>query len=284
MKIAIIGCGDVGRCYATALAKAGHQISDLCDSRPNTKIEQYARELDAALHTDAGPWLSEVDLVITSVLGEAALAVASKALPHMHKGSVYADFTTGNPADLRAAEQLASKAGIGFVDVAIMGTIELGGPKTPLLCAGPAFEQLIDVMASIGAPTRVVGTKAGDAVALKLLRSVFTKGLEAMAVECLMAAEKRGLRHELYDVLSDLDQSPIRDFMETVVTTHVRHAGRRLREVQEARIQLQGDGIHPLAVDGVTALFQRTSEAIRKSPLQEDPTIENSLKWLFDHQ
>src|SRR3546814_10014138 len=112
-------------------------------------------------------------------------------------------------------------------------------------------------MKAIGAPVRVVGTKAGDAIALKLLRSVFTKGLEALAVECLMAAEHRGLRHQLYDVLSDLDESSIRSFTEAVVTTHVRHAGRRLAEVQEARCQLQNEGVRPWAIDGVEAQIGR---------------------------
>src|SRR3546814_7146412 len=84
-----------------------------------------------------------------------------------------------------------------------------------------------------------------------------------------MAAEHRGLRHQLYDVLSDLDESSIRSFMEAVVTTHVRHAGRRLAEVQEARCQLQNEGVRPLAIDGVEALFRRTSESIAKHPLLE---------------
>src|SRR3546814_3279504 len=88
----------------------------------------------------------------------------------MHKGAIYADFTTASPAALFDAGQLASEAAIQFVDVAIAGAISLGGSKTPLLCAGPAADKLTEIMKAIGAPVRVVGTKAGDAIALKLLR------------------------------------------------------------------------------------------------------------------
>lgn len=284
MQIAIIGCGDVGRCYATAFSEAGHQVTDLCDSQSSAILERYATDVGAQLHSAPGSWLAKADLVVSSVFGGVALDVASQALPHMRKGAIYADFTTGSPDDLRAAGQLAQAANIDFADVAITGAISLGGSRTPLLCAGITADRLVELMRAIGAPIRTVGTHAGDAVALKLLRSVFTKGLEALAVECLMAAEHRGIRNELYEVLSDLDQSPIKDFMETVVITHVRHAGRRFKEVQEARTQLQNEGIRPLAIDGVAMLFQRTSESIAKQPLAAEPTIENSLEWLYEQQ
>ncbi|MFC3338751.1 NAD(P)-dependent oxidoreductase [Paracandidimonas soli] len=284
MNIAIIGCGDVGRCYAAALSQAGHQITGVCDSNPGRGLEAYANEIGALLHSSSGPWLAQVDLVISAVFGGVALDVARQSLPDMRKGAIYADFTTGNPGDLRASGELAAAAGVKYADVAITGAIGLGGARTPLLCAGDAADELIEIMRAVGAPSRKVGAAAGDAVALKLLRSVFTKGLEALAVECLMAAEQRGLRQELYEVLSDIDQSPIRSFMETVVTTHVRHAGRRLKEVQEARAQLRQDGIQPLALDGVMALFERTSGSIAADPLLEEPTIQNSLDWLFEQQ
>ncbi|WP_438811351.1 hypothetical protein, partial [Salmonella enterica] len=76
--------------------------------------------------------------------------------------------------------------------------------KTPLLCAGIGAEDIRALLASVGAPIKAVGDRAGDAATLKLLRSIFTKGVEALAVECLVAAEKKDLRHTLYDVLSDV--------------------------------------------------------------------------------
>src|SRR3546814_8162707 len=94
MNIAIIGCGDVGRCYARALTTAGHRVSHLCDSRPNASIEQFAGEMAAELHAESGAWLAEVDLVISAVFGGVALDVARQSLPSMHKGAIYADFTT----------------------------------------------------------------------------------------------------------------------------------------------------------------------------------------------
>lgn len=284
MKIAIIGSGDVGRCYAQAFNAAGHSVAHLCDSAPRQSIIEFASDISAQLHSEPGPWLGEADLIVSAVFGGVALGVAEKALPFVRQDAIYADFTTGSANDLFAASQLAAQAGVRFVDVAIVGAISISGAKTPLLCAGSASQDIIKVMSGVGAPIHEVGSQAGDAVSLKLLRSVFTKGMEALAVECLLAAEQRGLRTELYDVLSDLDQIPIRKFMEVSVTTHVRHAGRRLAEVREASQQLTNEGVSPLALAGVEQRFQTTSAAINRSALTAEPTVENSLEWLYKNQ
>lgn len=284
MKIAIIGCGDVGRCYAHALNAAGHSLLHFCDSRPGPAAEALAQEMGAAMHPEPGPWLAEADLVISAVFGAVALEVAQQALVFMHADAIYADFTTASPADLRAAQEIAAALNVGFVDVAIIGAIGISGARTPLLAAGPVAQQIVGLMQSLGASINVVGDEAGQAIALKLLRSVFTKGLEALAVECLMSAEQRGLREQLYEVLSDFDRTPIRALLESVVTTHVRHAGRRKTEVEEARSQLVSEGVMPLAINGVADLFSRTAAAIEKNPLEGEANIVNSLHWLFTEQ
>ena len=97
-------------------------------------------------------------------------------------------------ARLNKASALSKKHHVNFVDVAITGAVNLHGAKTPLLCAGEKAEDVAQIFKRLGTPIQVVGDKPGDAAALKLLRSIFTKGLEALSVECLLTAEKRGLR------------------------------------------------------------------------------------------
>lgn len=284
MKIAIIGCGDVGRCYAQALAQAGTPVAAFCDARSTEAVEQLVADAQATFYTEPGPWLADVDVVISAVFGGVSHDVLRQSLPHMRQGALYADFTTAPVADLQASEHAAIQTGVDFVDVAIIGTISLSGAQTPLLCSGHGADRVVALMQSVGAPARVVSNSAGDAISLKLLRSVFTKGVEALTIECLMAAERRGLRHELYDVLADFDQSPIRNFMETLVVTHVRHAPRRLNEVREAGEQLRRERVEPLVTEQVAIRFERTADALDRAPFTGEATMEDSLAWLLDHQ
>ncbi len=164
----------------------------------------------AALHATPGAWLADADVVVSAVYGHAALAVAAQALPHLRGDALYADYTTASAADMRTAAERAAGRGVAFADVAIMGAIALLGDRTPLLCAGTGAEAAAAFARTSGAPAQAIAGQAGDAVRLKLLRSIMTKGMESLAVECLVAAERMGLRDALYDVLADIDRTPRR--------------------------------------------------------------------------
>ena len=290
MIFSIIGAGQVGQCYGRALTAAGHTLQTLCDIAPTPAIVAFATEFGAQITQAPGPWLSEADLVISAVFGHAALEVAAQALPHMKSDAHYADFTTASPDDMQRAAALAATHDLPFTDVAIMGAIFIARDKTPLLCSGSGAAHIAAFMAEGGAPARAIEGQAGDAMTLKLLRSIITKGLESLAVECLVAADRKNLRPALYEVLADVDSMPLTRFMGSMVRSHVVHAERRLVEVQEARQQLLDDDLQPLVLDGVERLFARTASALshRREALAASPTslapiedtLDASLKWL----
>ncbi|OZI31453.1 6-phosphogluconate dehydrogenase [Bordetella genomosp. 10] len=287
MKIAILGCGEVGHCYAQAWMAAGHTVSAVCELRQDEDMQARVRSYGAALHAAPGPWLADADLVMSAVFGHAALGVAEQALPHLRADALYADFTTASAGDMRAAAAVAARHGVAFADVAIMGAIVLLGAATPLLCAGTGAEAVARFAASSGAPARAIAGEAGDAVRLKLLRSIMTKGMESLTVECLVAAESMGLRDALYEVLSDIDRTPLTAFMDSFLRSHVLHAQRRLAEVREARDQLTEAGLQPLVLNGVESLFARTSQGIEAAraarggkPLDVPDTVPARLAWL----
>lgn len=284
MNIALIGCGEVGHCYARAWTAAGHRIVGICELRQDGEMAARARAAGTALHTEAGPWLAQADVVVSAVYGYNAAQAARQAFPHLRAGAVYADFTTASAADMQAAAAAAADWPIEFTDVAIMGAIALLAEKTPLLCAGHGSQAVAALGESAGAPVRIIEGKPGDAVRLKLLRSVMTKGMESLAVECLVAAESMGLRASLYEVLADIDRTPLTAFMNSFVRSHVLHAPRRLEEVREARDQLHEAGLEPLVLNGVEQLFDRTTQGIhaaRANGQSEVPdSVQARLAWL----
>lgn len=284
MKIAFVGLGEVGYCYAQAWTAAGHAVSGVCELRRDSAMQERAAQLNTVLHVEPGPWLQEADVVIGAVFGSAACEVAQACVAFMRPGTVYADFTTASAADMLAASVSALAAGVGFTDVAIMGAIALLAEATPLMCVGEGAGRVLQLAADIGAPAREISGQPGDAVRLKLLRSIMTKGMESLAVECLVAAEAMGLRGALYEVLADIDQIPLTRFMDAFVRSHVLHAGRRLAEVNESRDQLIEAGLQPLVLDGVAKLFARTRDGLladqQRQACTPPDTVEDRLSWL----
>jgi 3-hydroxyisobutyrate dehydrogenase len=165
----------------------------------------------------------------------------------------------------------------------IMGGVNLTGMNTPLLCAGEKTEKIVALIEKLGAPIRVLSAaRAGDAASLKLLRTVFTKGLSALAVECIVAARHHGVKDLLYDVLSDIDQTPLREFLDILLRNHVVHACRQRQEIAEATHQLQNMGMESIMLPAIEALFATTCNAINTEPCHAvNPTTEEALAWLL---
>jgi 3-hydroxyisobutyrate dehydrogenase-like beta-hydroxyacid dehydrogenase len=281
MVLCIIGYGEVGRIYAEALSASGVSVDRICEPRFTDASRQAAAILGVQTEDSIGPWLQEADVVISAVTGSVARKVANDCFRFMAPGALFADLTTATPDTMSDVAALAQDRNITFVDVAILGAVSIRKGKTALACAGDGAQRFHDIADKLGAPLKMLPGPAGDAVRLKLLRSLFTKGLEALAVECLVAAERANLREELYEILSDVDETPLILYLETLVRTHVLHAGRRYYEISDAESQLLSDGLEPRVTPGVRDLFGRTAKSA-SIPVPADglPSIQAALDWL----
>ncbi|WP_342616371.1 NAD(P)-binding domain-containing protein [Rhodoferax sp. GW822-FHT02A01] len=285
MNIAIIGLGEVGQCYAQALHQAGHSLQ-LAAPRPSSAATQIAAGMGLSISANLADALSGSDWIFSCVTGAQALPVVQNIVRHAATGSTVCDFTTASMDTKRQAAALCAASGMRYVDVAIMGAIALGREKTPLLTAGEGAQALADALQGVGSRVTVMaGAAAGDTIALKLLRSQFTKGLEALSVEVCMAAEQQGLREALFEQLQDVDHTPLQTFVDMLVSTHVLHARRRAEEVHAVALSLQQAGLPSLVLPGVEQRFRRTADALAtQPPPQSAPTAQEALHWLLQNE
>ncbi|MDB5891363.1 MAG: 3-hydroxyacid dehydrogenase protein [Polaromonas sp.] len=280
MKISFIGLGEVGRCFAKVFAQAGFEVH-ACEPFLSAAAANLVKECCITLHARMEDCVNSADWVLLCTTGEEALALCEAVAPLLKAGACVADLTTASPDDKRQAHRLARSSGTDYLDVAIMGGVSLTLEKTPLLVAGNRGNDFLRLTAPMGCKVTALASEPGDAIALKLLRSVFTKGVEGLCVEMLVAADRQGVRTQLYDVLSDIDRSSLQDFMEMIVRTHVIHAARRAHEVHHASDQLRQMGLPSEILNGVERRFRVTAEGLQKTPLATpNPTIEQALQWL----
>jgi 3-hydroxyisobutyrate dehydrogenase len=284
MKIAVIGLGEVGRCYAKALQAAGYELC-LCDVHPLALAADLATGGNLPIHTAPGAWLSACDWILSCVTGAQAASIVDQSLVHARPGATFCDMTTASPDVKRASAKRAGDYSVRYIDVAIMGAISLNLEKTPLLASGDGASEFAELITKANGKVRVIdGGVAGEAIALKILRSVFTKGMEALSVELLMAAEKQGVREKLYEQLRDIDDTPLRSFIDMLVRTHVVHARRRVHEVHDAAAELAKHDMPSAVLPGVERRFELTIEALdRRAPTQPEPNIDEALAWLLEH-
>ncbi|MEN0137763.1 MAG: NAD(P)-binding domain-containing protein, partial [Rhodococcus sp. (in: high G+C Gram-positive bacteria)] len=265
MKLAIIGCGEVGRLYARAATEAFEVV--LCDAFPSPAARELVVELGLTLHEQIGEWLDGVDRVWSCVTGDVAASVAESAGEYLSAGALFVDLSTATPADKLHSSELLHAAGVEYADAVIMGAIGMTGLGTSLLVSGVAAQAAVTDFGAIGAPARALdNARPGDAAALKLLRTVLTKGIEALAVEALVSAEKQGVREELYRVLGDIDTQGFTAFLDAVVRSHLLHAERRSHEVDRAVAQLDQAHLPSSVLAGTRSLYERTVRSLADNP------------------
>ena len=111
--------------------------------------------------------------------------------------------------------------------------------------------------------TRVVGADVGQASAIKMIRSVIVKGIEALTAEAMLAADRAGVAAE---VLASLDASdkamPWAKRADYNLDRMIVHGLRRAEEMEEAARTLEDLGVEPAMTSG-TARRQRAIGSLR---------------------
>ena len=269
--IAILGLGEAGTALATGLRDgvdwcdgAGDVLAvdiALDEGARGATIRARAEALRVPIYKDYGQFLAGADLVISVVTGVQAMGAVTAARPHLKLGAVFLDFNTVTREMAIANAAVLKDSGADYVDVAVMGMFYNFGYRAPLLLAGPRAAAVGAWMTAAGFEITVLSERIGDASAVKMLRSIVMKGLEALGVECLVAAEAQGLRLEVLDCLADLDNVSFAEFVGKLVTTHMVHAERRLEEMALVSQTLRENGFEPVMTEAIRRVHTRTIES-----------------------
>jgi 3-hydroxyisobutyrate dehydrogenase-like beta-hydroxyacid dehydrogenase len=252
-RVALIGFGEAGETFARAGEWQGHAAGwDVLAAR---RAIMPDCGVDAA--TSAADALAGAQIVLSLVTADAALHAAREYAPSLPKDTIWCDMNSVAPGTKRAAAQAIENFGASYVDVAVMAPVDKQ-LAVPLLISGPEAAPAQDLLRRLGfAETRIVGEEIGRASAIKMIRSVMVKGIEALTYECAAAAEKAGVFEE---VMASLDASE-RDWNWTRRVAYNRermetHGVRRAAEMEEVCRTLSELGVDPVMSRG-TVIRQR---------------------------
>lgn len=239
MRVAVIGLGEAGSIYAADLPARGAVVV-------GTDLHVTPALDGVGITADIPQAVRGADVVLSLVGASSAGEVLAEALPAMDAG-IFVDMNTSGPDDKARLASRAAERGIPFVDAAIMAPVPRARIDTPLLLSGTGVGALMPVLRELGIPAADVGAEAGAAARLKLLRSIFMKGLAAVVVESVEAAEAFGAEDWLIDqIASELGASG-RGAVQHLLDGTTKHAVRRELEMREAREFLETLGApHPM--------------------------------------
>ncbi|MDX3901569.1 MAG: DUF1932 domain-containing protein [Sphingobium sp.] len=265
-RVTIIGFGEAGQAFVPGPVPdvaIGAFDRKICDPA----IRAAADAAGVTLAVTAADALASAEGVLSLVTADQALAAAADSAPHLTLGALWLDMNSVAPDTKRAAAATIEAAGGRYVDVAVMAPVHPARLDVPLLVSGAHAEEAIGLLEALGfTRARRVEGDVGAASAIKMIRSVIVKGIEALTAEAMLAAEVAGVRNE---VLASLDASekarPWSERADYNLDRMLIHGLRRAAEMDEVVKTLDSLGTGSAMSRG-TAKRQRALGALRLAP------------------
>jgi 3-hydroxyisobutyrate dehydrogenase-like beta-hydroxyacid dehydrogenase len=234
MIIAILGIGEAGGALARDLIAKGVRVRGW-DPAPRLIPEG----LDFASGNPAAASGAEIVLSVNwaSVAIEVAVEVASVLQPNQ----LFADLNTAAPQTKRGVAAIIEETGALFVDAALMEPVLPKGLGTPVYASGSGAETFAQTMTPLGMPVTFLDHEAGHAATHKLVRSIVYKGIAAVVMECLEAAQALNMsefaRAQMMTIMRD------EAMIDRFVNGSIKHARRRVHEMEAVVEMLNSIGV-----------------------------------------
>lgn len=260
-----IGFGEAGRAFAWPGARAFDRKTDSLSDHA-AMLAAYA---EAGVHgeEDVAIALAEVEVVLCLVTADQAVVAARDYAPMLRSGALWLDMNSIAPASKAEAATTIEAAGARYADVAVMAPVLPQRRNVPLLVSGPHAADAAEALRALGfAQVSIAGDAVGQASAIKMIRSVMVKGLEALSAECALAAAQAGV---LDAVTASLDASwkpqSWAERFDYNLDRMMAHGLRRAAEMEEVAATLADLGVDPVMTRG-TIQRQRDMGTQRIAP------------------
>jgi 3-hydroxyisobutyrate dehydrogenase-like beta-hydroxyacid dehydrogenase len=259
--LAFIGFGEAGHAIAAGLREAGVKGMTAWDILLPTAqgggIREAASSIGVRCADSTADAVHGADIVIAAVTAASSVEAARSVHAHLTAQPLFLDINSVSPGRKQDTAKLLGDSA-RYVDVAVLAPIYPARHQTPMLLAGPHADAAAKALAALDMRASIAGAEIGAAAAIKMVRSVMIKGIEALTLECFLAAARAGVVDEVATSMKNnypgLDWSKIVPYnLERMAS----HGERRAAEMEEVADTLRELGVEPLMA---TATVKRQRE------------------------
>jgi len=260
--LCFIGFGEAGQAIAAGLRDAGTvgpmaAWDILFPKAEGEKLVKATETIGVRRAGSAADAVRDADVVITAVTAASSVDAAQSVKAHLADNPLLLDINSVSPGRKQHTAKLLGDTA-RYVDVAVLAPIYPARHQTPMLLAGPHAQAAAPTLAALGMRASIAGAETGAAAAIKMVRSVMIKGIEALTMECFLAAARAGVIEEVAASLKN--NYPGLDWTKVVPYNLERmasHGERRAAEMEEVADTLRELGVEPLMA---TATVKRQRE------------------------
>jgi 3-hydroxyisobutyrate dehydrogenase-like beta-hydroxyacid dehydrogenase len=258
-RIALIGFGEAAEAFATANCWEGRAHGYDREASRRAAMPACGVKPD----DDAAGALRGASIVLSLVTADAASFVARECAPFLQPGAMWIDMNSVSPETKRQAANWIEDAGGHYVDAAILAPVLPAHRQVPILLSGPFCDEARESLSALGfGNLRCVSGEVGQAAAIKLIRSIMVKGIEALTSEMMEAAGAAGVTAE---VLASLDASeralPWPERAAYNLERMATHGERRAAEMKECASALRALGVEPVMAERIAVRQKRAARS-----------------------
>jgi len=252
MKIGFLGFGEVASTLSTGLLKNGVEVSTCIEGR-SPRTQKLALETGLNLCGSGRELAENSDILISAVTPVAAVKTAQEV----------GEYVDGIYVDINNISPLTAKKVLSFIkngktaDASIIGSVRKG--LNVQIIASGRFAHEFTRLNNYGMNITVIGTDIGQASALKMLRSSFTKGISALLFETLYSAYSIGIDQEVLKYISKTEGDRFKDSAISRIISSSFHAKRRYEEMGEV-IETLSESEDPKVSKAVQDFFKTLYE------------------------
>lgn len=237
--LAFIGYGEAAYHISKGL-QAEKKISmiaydrDAADPVRGPKICERMKEVGVVKADSAAEACRGAKFIISLTSAAAAVPVAKEIMGQLEAGQVYVDMNSAAPTSMTEIDGLPRKPGVSFCDVSLLGNVPKTAHKTKMMISGGGAAEFYEFIRDFHTNATLLDTPAGSASAIKMFKSVFSKGFPQLLLECLIPAAE----YEVMDIVFDsfkhtFDDRTIEEFADDTVYRTLVHAKRRGAEMHD---------------------------------------------------
>jgi 3-hydroxyisobutyrate dehydrogenase-like beta-hydroxyacid dehydrogenase len=249
-KMAFIGFGEAGQAIASGWREAGVTTIAAWDvllpEAEGARLREAAANIGVTCAGSAAEAVRDAELIVSAVTAASSVEAAQSVKPHVAGQPFFLDINSVSPGRKQDTAKLLGGAA-RYVDIAVLAPIHPARHRTPMLLAGPQAPAIAPLLASLDMRATVAGAEIGAAAAIKMVRSVMIKGIEALTLECFLAAARAGVVEEV--AASMKNNYPGLDWVKMVPYNLERmasHGERRAAEMEESADTLRELGVEPV--------------------------------------
>jgi len=290
LKLGFLGYGEVGYYVSKGFGQDGlsgiraFDVGLLNDDSYKQTILERGKDAGVTFTASLEELMQECNVIVAAVPSRFNRDLALSVLPFMKPEILYVDLSSSAPS---LKEEMAEKfieKGCKYVD----GVILEGPPaklhKVLMYLSGQGAEDWVELTKPYNTRCELLEGPAGYAAKVKIVRSAFMKGFEALCIESLLFARKCKIEQRIMDSLSTVfNNEAFESIVTRMICTNTVHSKRRALEAEDSIALMNAEGIVPTMCTSTVERLHKTADlGLREELRGIPPTDLETLYQLWE--